>query len=109
MLTTFGNMPIKASNESFPKIVSFGTGSIGGAWNMVGVDAAKYWDKELGLKAKVAPGASLSNLHRFGEGRLDMLVGASTWGSAALLSESYFNDGVFQDLSEGGWTESLEC
>ena len=83
MLTTWGIIPVQAANESFPKIVSFGTGAIGAAYNMVGVGAAKYWDKELGVKAKVAPGNAVGNLRRFDKGRLDMIVSPSTWGVTA--------------------------
>lgn len=78
-----GIVSVKAADESFPKVVSLGTGSVGGGYNMVGVGAAKIWDKELGVKAKVAPGLALSNLRRFAEGRLDTVVSPSSWGTAA--------------------------
>jgi len=83
VLFTLGTGSVQAANESFPKVISLGTGSVGGGYNMVGVGAAKIWDKELGVKAKVAPGLSLSNLQRFAAGRLDTVVSPSSWGIAA--------------------------
>ena len=97
LVVTMGIMPVEAANESFPKIISLGTGAIGGAYNMVGVGASKYWDKELGVTAKVAPGASLSNLRRFAEGRLDAIVSPSSWGVAA-----------YNGLEEYGFPEPIK-
>jgi TRAP transporter TAXI family solute receptor len=79
----FSVVPSGAAEEPFPKILSFGTGGVGGAFNMVGVGIAKYWDKDLGIKAKIAPGLALGNLRKFGAGKLDMIVTPSTWDHAA--------------------------
>ncbi|MBU2499440.1 MAG: TAXI family TRAP transporter solute-binding subunit, partial [Proteobacteria bacterium] len=83
VLLTWGTSPTQAADESFPKVVSLGTGSVGGGYNMVGVGAAKVWDKNFGLKAKVAPGVAVSNLLRFAEGRLDIIVSPSSFSKAA--------------------------
>jgi len=79
----FGTIPCGAAEEPFPKILSMGTGGVGGAFNMVGVGIAKYWDTDLGIKVKIAPGLALGNLRKFGDGKLDMIVTPSTWDNAA--------------------------
>lgn len=79
----FSFTPAFGNEKAFPKIVSIGTGSIGGAYNMVGVTVSKYWNKDIGLRAKVIPGLNLSNLVRFDKGNMDMIVSASSWGLAA--------------------------
>jgi uncharacterized protein len=83
VLLSWGPFSALAANESFPKVVSLGTGSVGGGYNMVGVGAARIWDKELGLKAMVVPGVAVANLHRFAEGRLDIVVSPSSFSKAA--------------------------
>lgn len=83
VLSVWGSYPLQAADESFPKIVSLGTGSVGGGYNMVGVAASRIWDKELGLKAKVVPGVAVANLHRFGDGRLDIVVSPSSHSKTA--------------------------
>ena len=83
VLLTLGTGSVQAADDSFPKVVSLGTGSVGGGYNMVGVGAAKVWNKELGLKAKVAPGSAVSNHRRFAEGRLDIVVAPSSFSKAA--------------------------
>ena len=72
-----------SGEKDFPSIISMGTGSTGGAYNMVGVTVAKYWGKDLNVKAKVMPGLNLSNIVRFGKGRMDSMVSSSSWQKAA--------------------------
>jgi TRAP transporter TAXI family solute receptor len=97
LICSWGIIPVHSADNAFPKVVSLGTGSVGGGYNMVGVGAAKVWDKELGVKAKVAPGLSLSNLRRFAEGRLDIIVSPSSWGTAA-----------YQGLEEYGFPKPIQ-
>lgn len=76
-------MPVGAADKPFPEILSLGTGGVGGAYNMVGVGISKYWDKDLGIKIKIAPGLALGNLRKFSAGKIDMIVTPSTWDNAA--------------------------
>jgi len=85
LICTWSIIPANSADSGFPKVVSLGTGAVGGAFNMVGVGAAKVWDRELHVKAKVAPGLALSNLRRFDKGKLDIVVSPSSWGNAAYL------------------------
>jgi TRAP transporter TAXI family solute receptor len=97
LIGSWGIMPAYSADKAFPKLVSLGTGGVGGAYNMVGVGAAKVWDKELGMKAKVAPGLALSNLRRFAKGRLDIIISPSSWGNAA-----------YKGLEEFGFPEPIQ-
>lgn len=72
-----------AEGKPFPKAVAVGSGSVGGGYNMVTMAVSKYWEKELGVTATVAPGVALQNLRRFGEGRLDLVVSPSPWNKSA--------------------------
>ena len=92
LLLAWGSLPLQAADESFPKIVSLGTGSVGGGYNMVGVGASRIWDKELGLKANVVPGVAVANLHRFGDGRLDIVVSPSSHSKMAWEGMEDFKD-----------------
>ena len=92
VFSIWGSHPLQAADESFPKMVSLGTGSVGGGYNMVGVGASRIWDKDLDLKAKVVPGVAVANLHRFGEGRLDIVVSPSSHSKMAWEGMEDFKD-----------------
>ena len=83
MVIGWGMMTVGAAEKSFPKIIAVGSGPVGGGFNMIVVGISKYWEKDVGVTASVAPGVAKTNLHRFADKRLDVMISPSTWMYAA--------------------------
>lgn len=92
------SIPALSADNAFPKMISLGTGSVGGGYNMIGVGASRVWDKEMGIGARVVPGVAVANLHRFGEGGLDIAVSPSSHSKMAWEGMGDFEDKKIQNF-----------
>jgi len=83
VLCFLGATSVLGASKSFPKIIAVGSGPVGGGFNMIVVGISKYWEKDVGVTAQVAPGVAKQNLQRFAARRLDVMISPSTWMYAA--------------------------